>query len=156
MRMSRGLIVLGLLALLAGCGGGVRRISEPAASIQQLSVKADGSWTLDLRLQNYSSIPMRFDRVALDVTVGEQPAGRIEQPVNFSIGAETADVLQVTLQPSSLARITVADVLAGRRSLPYELKGTVWATPEEKKQRDFEVETRNTLSPAPGLDGVLR
>ncbi len=158
MCLSRGLIV-GLLCglTLSACGDGVvRRVSEPTASIQQLTVHADGSWSLDLRLQNYSSIPMRFERVALDITVGDQSAGRLDQPIGISIGPETADVVTATLQPSSLARITVADVLAQWRSLPYQLKGTVWASPQDKKQRDFEVDARNTLNPAPGLSGVLR
>lgn len=157
MRLYRGLILALAALALAGCGDGmVRRVSEPTASIQQLSVRADGSWSLDLRLQNYSSIPMRFDRVSLDVLLGDQSAGRLDQAVGISIGPETADVVQLSLQPSSLAKLAVADVLAGGRSLPYALKGKVWATPEEKKQREFDVDARNTLSPAPGLDGVLR
>ncbi|WP_434031418.1 LEA type 2 family protein [[Pseudomonas] boreopolis] len=157
MRFYRSLILVVVALALAGCGGGmVRRVSEPTASIQQLTVRADGSWSLDLRLQNYSSIPMRFERVSLDVLLSDQSAGKIDQAIGISIGPETADVVQVALQPSSFAKLAVADVLAGRRSLPYELKGKVWATPEEKKQREFDVDARNALSPAPGLDGVLR
>ncbi|APO94298.1 LEA type 2 family protein [Xanthomonas vesicatoria] len=157
MRAYRLLIVsLACGLLLSACGGAVRRVSEPAASIQQLTVRADGSWSVDLRLQNYSSIPMQFERVALDISAGEQVAGKLDQTVGISIGPETADVVTLTLRPTSLGRITVADVLAGGRSLPYTLKGTVWATPQDKKQREFAVESRNTLSPAPGLNGVLR
>ncbi|MEA9581363.1 MULTISPECIES: LEA type 2 family protein [Xanthomonas] len=157
MRAYRLLIVsLACGLLLSACGGAVRRVSEPAASIQQLTVRADGSWSVDLRLQNYSSIPMQFERVALEISAGDQVAGKLDQTVGISIGPETADVVTVTLQPTSLGRITVADVLAGGRSLPYSLKGTVWATPQDKKQREFAVESRNTLSPAPGLNGVLR
>ncbi|MEA9564929.1 MULTISPECIES: LEA type 2 family protein [unclassified Xanthomonas] len=157
MRAYRLLIVsLACGLLLSACGGAVRRVSEPAASIQQLTVRADGSWSVDLRLQNYSSIPMQFERVALEISASDQVAGKLDQAVGISIGPETADVVTVTLQPTSLGRITVADVLAGGRSLPYSLKGTVWATPQDKKQREFAVESRNTLSPAPGLNGVLR
>ena len=68
----------------------------------------------------------------------------------------TADVVKVRLQPTSPARIVMADALAGGRSLFYELEGTVKATPEEKKQRSFEVDSRNSLNQAPGLPGVLR
>ena len=50
----------------------------------------------------------------------------------------------------------MADALAGGRSLFYELEGTVSATPEEKKQRSFDVKSRNSLNQAPGLPGVLR
>ncbi|KLD72554.1 LEA type 2 family protein [Xanthomonas pisi] len=157
MRAYRLLIVsLACGLLLSACGGAVRRVSEPAASIQQLTVRADGSWSVDLRLQNYSSIPMQFERVALEISAGEEVAGKLDQAVGMSIGPETADMVTVTLQPTSLGRITVADVLAGGRSLPYTLKGTVWATPQDKKQREFAVQSRNTLSPAPGLNGVLR
>ncbi|PPU13853.1 LEA type 2 family protein [Xanthomonas arboricola] len=157
MRAYRLLIVsLACGLLLSACGGAARRVSEPAASIQQLTVRADGSWSVDLRLQNYSSIPMQFERVALEISAGDQLAGKLDQSVGISIGPETADVVTVSVQPTSLGRLTVADVLAGGRSLPYSLKGTVWATPQDKKQRDFSVESRNTLSPAPGLNGVLR
>jgi hypothetical protein len=157
MRLYRGLILAFFALALTSCGGGmVRRVSEPTASIQQLTVRADGSWSLELRLQNYSSIPMQFDRVSLDVLLGDQSAGKLDQAIGISIGPETADVVQVSLQPSSFAKLAIADVLAGRRSLPYELKGKVWATPEQKKQREFDIDARNTLSPAPGLDGVLR
>src|SRR6476620_7221126 len=65
-----------LLAFLSACGGGpVKRVSQPAASIQQLTVRTDGSWSVDLRLDNYSSVGMRFDATALAVTVGGESAG---------------------------------------------------------------------------------
>ena len=61
-----------VLAALAACKSGpVRRVSEPAARIQQLTVKADGSWSVDLRLENFSSIPMQFDRVDLQLKLGQ-------------------------------------------------------------------------------------
>ena len=58
--------------------------------------------------------------------------------------------------PSSAARLVVADALAGNRTLAYGLKGTVAATPQEKKQRSFDISSRSTLNQAPGLPGVLR
>ena len=157
MRRTSLLALLAATAMLAGCGDGVvRRVSDPAVSVQQLTVKADGQWAVDLRLQNYSSIPMRFDTVAVDVQVGDQDAGKLSATPGLSIGPESADVVTVAFSPSSAGRIAVADALAGRRTLPYTLKGTAAATPDEAKQRTFDVDTRNTLNPVPGLDGVLR
>ncbi|WP_295940034.1 LEA type 2 family protein [uncultured Xanthomonas sp.] len=151
-----GLLVL-CTALLGACSDGiVRRVSDPAASVQQLTVNMDGSWKVDLRLQNYSSIPMRYDTLRLDLGVGGEAAGSLQAAPGISIGPETADVVSVALKPSSNARMAVADALAGRRSLEYTLKGSIAATPEDKKPRSFEIDTRNMLSPAPGLDGVLR
>ena len=59
MRRTSLLALLAATALLAGCGDGVvRRVSDPAVSVQQLTVKADGQWAVDLRLQNYSSLSL--------------------------------------------------------------------------------------------------
>ena len=52
---------IAMLALtLASCGGGgmVKRINPPAASVQQLRVADDGSWSLVLRINNFSTVPM--------------------------------------------------------------------------------------------------
>lgn len=157
MRRTSLLALLAATVLLGGCGDGVvRRVSDPAVSVQQLTVKADGQWAVDLRLQNYSSIPMRFDTVEVDVQVGDQDAGKLRATPGLSVGPESADVVTVTFAPSSAGRIGVADALAGRRTLPYTLKGTAAATPDEAKQRSFDIDTRSTLNPVPGLDGVLR
>jgi hypothetical protein len=155
--VARWVWLLSISVLLAACGGGlVRRVSEPAASIQQLTVHADGSWSLDLRLQNYSSIPMRFDNADLAVTVGDQAAGNLRATPAISIGPESADVITLTIKPTAEARMAVADALAGRHSLGYTLKGKLQAVPNEKKSRSFEIDSRNALNPVPGLDGVLR
>ena len=149
--------ILLVMALLSACGDGkIRRVSEPAASIQQLTVHADGRWTLDIRLQNYSSIPMRFHRLNVAMTVADQKAGTLQGAPQLSVGPESADVVSLPFSPSSRARIVVADALAGRRTMPYTLKGKIDAVPEEGKVRSFDLDTRNTLSPVPGLDGVLR
>jgi hypothetical protein len=146
-----------VMALLSACGDGmVRRVSEPAASIQQLTVHADGRWTVEVRLQNYSSIPMRFDGLNLAMNVADQDAGTLQGTPQLSVGPESADVVSLPFRPTSEARIVVADALAGRRTLAYTLKGKVDAVPEEGKTRSFDIDARNTLSPVPGLDGVLR
>lgn len=143
--------------LLAACGSGpVRRISEPAASIQQLSVRADGSWAIELRINNFSSVPMRFVNVGLALTVGNQPAGTVQGQPAITIGPESADIATLTLAPSSAARIVVADALASRRTLAYTLKGNVDAAPEDGKARSYAIERSSSLNPVPGLPGVLR
>lgn len=160
MRLSRSLSVVALFgatALLAACASGpVRRVSEPTAQIQQLTVRADGGWDLQLRLQNYSSIPMRFDSARLSLTLAGQAAGDVVAAPAVDVGPESADVIAVRLQPATGAKIAVADALATRLGIAYELKGTIGATPERKSQQTFDVEHRNRLTPAPGLPGVLR
>ena len=149
-------LLLGAAALSACSSGPVRRVSAPTASIQQLTVNTDGSWSVDLRLQNYSSIPMRFTRVDLAITTSDHPAGTLQGTPQISIGPESADVVTLPFKPSAEARMVVADALAGRRPMGYTLKGQIDAIPEEAKSRTFEIDARNVLNPVPGLDGVLR
>ncbi|RDZ29120.1 LEA type 2 family protein [Lysobacter silvisoli] len=157
MRWTRGLALALCALILAACTGGpVKRVSEPAARIQQLTVRADGSWSAELRIENFSSIPMRFDRFDLALSLGEDAAGRLQGTPALSIGPESADVVVVTLQPNGPAKLAIADALSARRSVSYTLKGSLTATPDEKKQRDFDVQRSSALSPAPGLPGVLR
>lgn len=156
-RFGSWIAALVVLAVLAGCSSGpVRRVSPPTASIQQLTVNADGTWSVDLRLQNYSSIPMRFDNLQLALQIGDQAAGILQASPGISIGPESADVIALSHQPSIEARIVVADALASRRPLNYTLEGPMTASPEDKKSRNFDIKARNTLNPVPGLDGVLR
>lgn len=154
------LLLLACVATLcvAACSSGpVRRVSEPAASVQQLTVRADGSWELALRLQNYSSIPMRFERIDLGLALGGDDAGRIVASPALTVGPESADVLTVTLAPSAAARIQVADVLAGGRSVAYTLDGTLHAAPADRGGvRAYPFVRGFTLSPVPGLPGALR
>ena len=68
MKRLRTCLIFALVLLLAGCAsGGSRRVSEPAASIQQLTVRADGRWDVQLRLNNFSSMAMRFSDAKLDI-----------------------------------------------------------------------------------------
>ena len=147
-----------LLALLQACSSGpVRRVSEPAAGIDQLTVRADGSWSVQLRINNFSSIPMRFDAVNLAITVGGQDAGRLRGQAGIVIAGESADVVTLTHAPPATARIALANALAARRSIAYTFDGTINASPTDKpKPKDYDVKRTSALNPVPGLEGVLR
>lgn len=145
------------MLVLASCASGPpRRVSEPAASIQQLSVRADGSWSVDLRIQNYSSVPMRFDAIRLPLTVAGQDAGVLQGTAGISIGPESADVVSLAHAPGVGAKLALADALAAGRGVEYSFEGALTAAPEDGKAREFEVERDSALSPVPGLAGVLR
>lgn len=148
-----------LLVLMAACstGGKPRRVSEPAASLQQLTVEADGRWTIELRLQNYSSVPMRFDAVSFAFEVGGQSAGTLAAQPALTVGPESADVVTLAFDPSPTARLLLAGRLADGRGTSYVLDGTISAAPTDRgKVRDYEVKRDSRLSPVPGLPGVLR
>lgn len=151
------ILALAAALLLAACAGGkVRRVSEPAASIQQLVVQADGNWSVQLRIENFSSIPMRFEGFTLPLVLGGEAAGTLQGTPGISIGPESADVVTFAHAPSSAARIALADALAGNRGIGYTFEGTLRATPEDKRQREWTIKRASTLSPVPGLPGALR
>ena len=145
-------------ALLTACAsdGAVRRVSEPAAGIQQLTVRTDGSWSVDVRINNYSSIPMRFDAVSLAMNFGGEAAGTLTGNAGISIGPESADVVTLVHAPQSGARIVLADALSSGRGVAYTFKGTLSAAPDDGKARAYEVEHSSSLTRVPGLAGVLR
>ena len=141
----------------AGCSSGpVRRVSEPAANIQQLTVHADGSWSIDLRINNFSTVTMRFDNVNLMMTVGGESAGTMQGRPLLSIGPESADVATLAFTPSASAKIVIADALARASSVDYKLEGTLDAAPENGSVHSYKIKRSNALSPVPGLAGVLR
>jgi len=151
------LLLLALVVTACSRSGPVRRISEPAASIQQLTVATDGQWLVELRLHNFSSIPMRFEHVALVVSLGDVEAGTLERDAALTVGPESADVLALTMQPSPHARIVIADALAGGRGVGYRIEGTLEAAAHDRdKTRSYAILHRSTLNPMPGLPGVLR
>jgi hypothetical protein len=156
--IASGLVLLLALTVLAACGssGPVRRVSEPAANIQQLEVRADGSWSLELRLDNFSSVPMRFDQVDATLAIAGQPPFSLHATPGIGIGPESADVVTLTVVPPAGAKIAVADALARGARVAYHLGGSVRATPDKGSQRTWELDRDNALSPVPGLPGVLR
>ena len=146
-----------LLALLAGCAStGGQRISEPAASIQQLSIDAQGQWQLALRLQNYSNVAMRFEEVDLALSIANEAAGQLQARPALTVAAESAEILNISLTPGLNTKLRAADALANGRGFAYQLKGTVKASTESGKSRSYQIQRDSALSPAPELPGVLR
>ncbi|MGN0858886.1 MAG: LEA type 2 family protein [Stenotrophomonas sp.] len=156
MRACLPLLALSALLLAACSSGPVKRVSPPQASISQLTVLADGQWQLELRLQNFSTMAMRFDSVKLELRSEQELLARVEAQPGFSVGAESGDLHRLTVQPTAQGRLLAAATLADTRALPYQLSGTLQASPDSGRPRDYPITYRSTLHPAPGLPGVLR
>ena len=153
-RITKTVLVIAFLALLAACSSGPKkRINPPRASIQQLAVQADGSWQLSVRLQNFSSVSTAFSSVDAKLVIGGQDAGRVVLQPGISIGPESADVVMARLSPTLGAKLVVASAIAASQSAAYSLSGTI-VTSEPKGNYPFNYDS--TLNPAPGLNGVMR
>ena len=68
---SKTVFIIAFFGALAACSHAPRKVvNPPRASIQQLHVRGDGSWQLDIRLQNFSNVPTAFASVHAQLAVG--------------------------------------------------------------------------------------
>lgn len=158
MKLVHALCLLILSLVLTACATtGGARVSEPDASIQQIQVDANGRWNVTMRLQNYSSVEMRFDTIALTARFNEATSVPLNANPGLTIPAESADVFNLQITPDAQAKLFIADALISGRSVPYTLGGQISAAPGKSGVRSYPLESKhNQLSPVPGLTGTLR
>jgi hypothetical protein len=148
------LLIAFLLVMLTACvSGPTKRIYPPKASVQELVAGANGQWTLKIRVDNFSTVPMTFSSLDAKLTIAGQEAGAIASQTKLTIGPESGDVLTATLTPATPGKIAVANALASRKSVRYVLTGKITSS---EPRGDFDFTFESALNPVPGLDGVLR
>lgn len=150
----RAALVLVTLCLLAACGSGkpVRRINPPAVGIQQLAVQADGRWQIELRIQNFSTVPSVFDTFEASLEVEGVNAGSVYVKPALEIPGQSADLVTVALSPSRDAAARLAEAVRSG-SFGYQLRGEI-VTSEPKNK--FPVSRSSRLSPVPGRPDTYR
>lgn len=133
--------------ILLACGGGpVKRISPPTASVQQLNLQTDGNWRLQLRLQNFSNVPMTFSQLEATLEVDGKAAGEINLPLDLDVPGSSADVVDAVFTPTTGFSLPKSD-------FAYFLHGTIRSSEPEGK---YKFERNSRLSPAPGLVDTWR
>lgn len=154
MRKLQTALALLLLALVAGCASGPpKRVYPPQASLQELRVQADGQWVAQVRIQNFSTVPMRFSRLEATLAVNGQEATRISIDPGLTVGPGSNDIVQHVFTPAAGPRAAVDQALANRRAVRYQLTGRI-ASSEPSTDHPFEYQS--ALDPVPGLAGILR
>ena len=137
----------------AACGGGpVKRVNPPLASIQQLSEQPDGSWRIELRIQNFSTVPMTFATVEAALEVEDRPGAQIFVHPNLDIPGEAADVHAFSVTATGAGTAVLKQAVGGA-GVAYRLTGKITSS-EPSKSFDLRYESR--LSPVPGLPGTWR
>ena len=142
-------VAVAMLALtLAACGGGgiVKRINPPVASVQQLRAAPDGTWTLMLRINNFSTVPMTFERVDASLSIAGGASVPVVTTLAFDIPGQSAEVVQVSVRGNA--------PIEPSRSFAYHLAGTITTGEPDDKVFDFEKDSR--LEPVPGIPGEFR
>jgi len=156
-RRFAALLLCALVLPLAACGGGrsldKKQINPPRASVQQLTVLANGDWRLVLRLQNFSNRSTKFEGLTASLKFDGQDAGIVVATPNIDVGPQSADTVEAILTPKLEAKLAVASALSVGQSTRYRIAGTINTT---QRDGDYDFEYESTLNPAPGLPGVLR
>ena len=154
--MTRRLVLLALLSLasLAGCasGGPPKRVFPPEARLQELRL-APGGATVLLRIESFSTVPSTLDAVALTLRLGEGTDLPLSATPATALLPQAAEVIELPLALPDADRRRIEDAIAQRRALRYRLSGTLRVDPPG---RDQPIDYSSALSPAPGLDGVMR
>ena len=146
------LCLLALAVLLGACGGGpVKRINPPIARIQQLTVRPDGSWELQLRIQNFSTVPMTFASVEAALELEDRPAGQVFARTALDIPGGAADTTTLRLSPTPAG--SAALNAPGGTGVGYRLVGKITSSDPAKS---FDLRYESRLSPVPGLPGSWR
>lgn len=142
-----------MAVLLVACGGGpVKRVFPPEARLQELRLQSDDANVL-LRVQSFSTVPSEVQAYALTLEIAGAAAARLEGSASTNVLPQAAEVipLRATLDPAAIERARAA--LANGTALRYRLHGTITVEPNG---RAYPIDYSSALSPAPGLDGVLR
>ncbi len=153
-RVLRLALTTTLFALLAGCGSIAQHpINPPNASIQQLDVQSDGSWKLQIRLENFSDMTVRYGALKASLIIEGHVAGDISLNPNLDIPGENADIVPATIIPDSAARQAFNDDARKPGGASYILRGTINIP---KAGKDFKFSYQSSLSPVPGVTNEYR
>lgn len=157
-RVLRWFVPVALLALVA-CSPPRKSVFPPATRVQQLRILPDGHWQLTLRIQNNSYTGMHFTAVNLRMTVDQHDAGALSASPDLDIPQFAADVVDLRLTPAPAAAAALSAIAnkGSSVSIAYTLKGSITATTKQDKDpHSFDIDRRDWLSPAPGLDNTFR
>lgn len=159
-RTSAALCLVAALAVLAlsACGaartqnGLIRRINPPTAGIDGLTLQRDAVRVM-VRLQNFSTIPMRYGQVEAAVRIDGREAGALRFVADIEVPGLSSDTVPAELALDATARERIAAASASGRPFDYALEGRI-ETLEPDSRFDFTFDSR--LSPVPGRPGEFR
>lgn len=151
-------LLIGLLTLLLTACGGPRsvkpRVFAPSASIQELRRSGEEQWTLVLRLQNFSNVGMRMERIDARLTIADAAAIQLDASPGLTVAPDSAEPYPLGFRLNADAARAITGALASGRSVEYRLKGRIESSEPKSRSDDFEFES--SLTPVPGLIDTLR
>jgi hypothetical protein len=153
MRIDKMIFILACTVLCACSSGPVKRYYPPLASIQQLQQLPNGEWQMQLRVQNFSTTTVEFNKLQLQVQFQATVWMPASDAKTISIGANSAEIIPITLHTSNDTNALLQERLKLTQTVQYAIKGTIQSI---DPNRNYSLDYQGRLSPAPGLNGVFR
>lgn len=145
---SRFAMLFTVVVALSACSAGrpKERINPPDVSLQE--VRVDGErCSVRLRIQNHSTVGMRFNALTLDrLSLDGRELGPLSLVPDIDVPPNTGEPIDHEMSCAGMA--------ANASELVYRLQGRIETT--EPGKRRFDIEHRSRLLPVPGLTGVYR
>jgi hypothetical protein len=145
---------------LSACGGSrtstglIKRVNPPSASLERLAATDPAAPVrLAVRMQNFSTVATRFERIEAAIGIDGWPAGQLVASPGIEIPGLSSDVIEIDWSPTADERTRIDAAARGGRALRYRLEGTI-ETSEPSGTFEFEFESR--LTPVPGRPGEFR
>ncbi|HEX7370694.1 MAG TPA: LEA type 2 family protein [Rhodanobacteraceae bacterium] len=154
-RVLRYFVLASIVLALVGCVAGTK-LQPPTASIQQLTVNSNGSWTAIVRFQNYSyDTGMHVYAIDADLSLNGKPAGHVAFPPALDIPAMDADIASVTFTPDAAG--AAALTAAKHNAIQYDLKGSLSVGKGTTgSAQPFKLDGKGYISPVPGVSNIWR
>lgn len=154
--LPRGVAIAALALLLASCGSMGTKLQPPTASIQQLSVNSDGTWTATVRFQNFSyDTGMHVYAIKATLDLGGATAGEVDFAPALDIPAMDADIATTNFKPD--AKGAAALTAAHGQAVQYTLKGTLSVGKGNRgSAQPFPLDAKGYISPVPGVSNIWR
>jgi hypothetical protein len=152
-KLTAAFVILLAITLAACASGPPKRVFPPQGSLQELRVDADGQWVARIRVQNFSTVPMRFSRVEATLSINGEEATRLVLSPELTVGPGSNEIFEHRFAPAAGPKAAVDQALANRRAVRYQLTGRI-ASSEPVTDHPFDYQS--ALDPVPGLAGILR
>lgn len=145
------LVTLTLLVLvLAACSsrGPQQRINPPTVTVQELRFNNDdGSCLLRIRIQNHSTVSMRYTSLRFDeLRIDGRELAPLATTPNLDVPPRTGEPFDHTFDCAGLT--------SNASELVYSLRGL--ASGDQPRNTSFPFRFSSRLLPVPGLSGVYR
>ncbi len=138
-----------LVFLLAACGsrGPKQRINPPTITMQELRFNDDGSCLLRIRIQNHSTVGMRYTSLRFDeLRIDGRELAPLTTTPNLDVPPRTGEPFDHTFDCAGLT--------SNASELVYSVSGL--ASADQPRNTSFPFRFSSRMLPVPGLSGVYR